>query len=311
MRNELIVSNPTTSSKQFTVRRYNSRGSVVRTSDLSIPAMGSFMVPFEKSDEKSPENGIQEVAPHDESAPYIAVMVRSGVQQLTSPRTNGRFIHMNYAQSSSGDTIFARVRHLPAPRAVQYVEVANVTAQVVNVRIKRVGQTGDARPTIPLLLVPYETRKLRLSRLLARYDEGVAEISSDTPDSVLVNSVMKHYRNDNRLLSMKSLLIQETFGDLMYGTYSARKNLRSVVKVSNLGLTNNPTSVTCYANDGNVRSYQLNLTPGKLEEVNMRECFGDSSTGIFEVNSTLTGSLVADVLRFRRREEITIPQRLR
>jgi hypothetical protein len=311
MRNELIISNPTASSQQFTVRRYNSRGTGVRTSSFSIPAMGSYMIPFDKADEISPQNGIQEVEPHDVLAPYIAIMVRSGVQQLLSPRSNGRFIHMNYAQSGSGDTLFTRVRHLPVPRAIQYVELANVTAQPVSIQVRRIGQAGHVRPTIPLSLAPYETRKLRLSRLLSRYDEGVAEISTDTPNSILVTSVMKHYRGDNRLLSMKSNLVEETFGDLLYGTYSARKDLRSILKVSNLAAQSNATSVTCYAEDGNVRSYQLALEPGNLEEVNMKECFGGNTTGIFEVSSSLTGSLVADLLRFRRREEITLPQRLR
>jgi hypothetical protein len=311
LRNDLFVANPTQSQQSFTVRRYLSNGTPGKTWRFTLPAMGSYMIPFIATDELAPQNGIQEVISDDPQAPYIAVMIRSGEQQLLSPRRTGRFIHMNYTDVGSGTTRFARVRYLPPRNAVQYAEIANVSAQQAHLRIKRVGNSGAVRPIIPLRLAPYETRKIRLSRLLDKYEEGVAEISSDTPDSILVNTVVKHYRSDNKLLSMKNMPIRESFGDLAYGAFSNQRTTKSKLKVSNLGFSSESATVACYAHDRLIDIRQLTLRAGQLEEVDLNACFGGNSTGLIEVNSSSPGTVVADLLRFRALEEINLTQRLR
>jgi hypothetical protein len=311
LRNDLVVANPSQIPQSFTVRRYRSTGTLTKTWRFTLPPMGSYMVPFIEADETTPQNGIQEVEPDDIRAPYVAVMVRSGEQQHLTPRKKGRFIYMNYTESGAGNTRFARVRYLAQRRAIQYAEVANITGAAVNARIKRIGSSGKAKPTIPLHLAPYETRKVRLSRLLEKFEEGVAEISSDTPDSLMVATVMKHYRPDNKLLSMKSLPIKETFGDSVYGSYSSQRRTNSVLKISNLGLDTGSATVMCYSNDLLIDAQTLSLAPGQLREVYLPKCFNGTSSGVVEVNSSKPGTMVVDLLRFRSREDIHLAQRLR
>ncbi|MFN5062579.1 MAG: Ig-like domain-containing protein [Pseudomonadota bacterium] len=311
MRNELLVSNVSSSPQSFTVRRYLSNGSLSKTLRFTIPAKGSYMVPFIRSEENIPQNGIQEVEPDNAQAPYLAVMIRTGAQSPHLSDKNREFTFMNYAEVGSAGTRFARVRYLPKKTAVQYAEIANVTSQPLNVRIKRIGRTGKARPTIPLLLSPHETRKIRLSRLLDRYEEGVAEISSDASGSIIIANVTKHYRADKSLLSVKSLAVQETFGDLAYGSYSRRQGLDSILKVTNLGVSSGSLTVACYANSQLIDATQLSLQPGRIKQIGLAKCFKNASNGTIEVNSSNPGSFVIDQLRYRAEQEISLGQRLR
>jgi hypothetical protein len=311
LRNELLVANPTQSQKSFTVRRYLSRGTPGKMWRVTVPAMGSSMIPFTAADERAPQNGIQEIEPDDPQSPYIAIMTRSGEQQQLAPNKTSRFINMNYTDVGSGFTRFARVRYLPARNSIQYAEIANVTDKQVNVRIKRIAPSGAVRPVIPLLLAPYETRKIRLSRLLKKYEEGVAEVSSDVPDSILMNTIAKHYRSNNKLLSMKSSAITETFGDLAYGVFSNGRTFHSKLKVSNLSSSTESATVACYARDQLVDAQRMKLRAGQLKEIDLHACFEGHSSGIVEVNSSAPGTVVVDLLRFRTSDEINLTQRLR
>ncbi len=303
--NELFIGNPTATPKGFTVRRYLSNGALSATWRLTVSSMGSYKLPTLESDQSTPQNGIHEIEPDDMQSPYIAIQMRRGSQNGT------RFIYMSHSETGFGATRFARVRYLNHKNAVQYAEIANVSDQPINLRIKRISRTGETRPTIPLLLNVHETRKLRISRLLERYSEGVAEISSDRPDSIIVTSVIKHYRPDNRLLSMKSTPIQELFGDLVYGAYNTRDLNKSLLKISNMNQDPASATVMCYAKKELINAQEIQLRPGRMAEINLAQCFLDAQRGTVEVNSSAPGSMVVDLLKFREAEGITLDQRLR
>lgn len=311
MRNDLLISNLASSEKRFTVRRYRSNTALSKSEVVVIPPRGSARVQFPLDEEEAQENGIQEIEPEDPSAPYTAVLMRSGEQQLRPPYKTGKFVFMDYARAGGSKNLFARVRYLPKRFAVQYLEIANVASRGANVRVARVNRRGRVRPAISIYLNPRETRKLRVSRLLDPYQEGMAHISSDVPDSVIVNSIMKHYRGDKKLLSIKALSIRETFGDTLYGMHQRMGKTKTLLKLTNVDTKEIQGSVTCYQNSQPVDAQQYSLKPGEQEELVLQKCFNGGAGGIVEVNTSRPGAVVADTLLFRKREDINLPGRLR
>jgi hypothetical protein len=295
----------------FTVKRFSSRGALIRSLSFSVPALGSFQIPFDEQAENLALNGVEEIEPNDPTARYLAVMIRSGSLASESKNYNNIFIQANYSESGFGQTFFARVRDVARRYAVQYLEITNISPRQANVRIKRIDTKGRARPTIPLLLQPLQTRRIRLSRILERYEEGVAEITSDVNGSLLMNSVIKHYRSYQKLASMKSSPIQGSYGDLTYGSYDASRGTQSILKVSNLSSGTNSGTASCYSKSTLLDSIQLTFRPGELKEIDLRKCFGRSSAGVIELNSATPGTLVADLIRFKNSEDISLRERMR
>jgi hypothetical protein len=218
---------------------------------------------------------------------------------------------MDYARAGGSKNHFARVRYLPKRVAVQYVEIANVSTQGANVQVARVNRRGKIRPSISIYLKPKETRKLRLSRLLERYQEGMAHISSDMPDSIIVNSIIKHYRLDKKLLSIKALSIRETFGDTIYSIYQRLGRTRTLLKLTNVDGQEVQGSVMCYHDSQLQDAQQYTLKPGGQTELLLEKCFNRALGGVVEVNASRPGAVVADTIRFRKSEEINLPGRLR
>lgn len=311
MLNELLISNLANVEKRFTVRRYRSNAAVSKSESVLIPARGSAIVRFPVEEERAQENGIQEILPADMGAPYTAVLIRRGEQQLQTPHKTGGFLFMDYARAGGNQNQFASVRYLPKRFAVQYAEISNISSVGANVKITRLSQRGRIRPTISIYLQPKETRKVRLSRLLENYREGMAQISSDVPNSIIVNSIMKHYRGDKKLLSIKALSIRETFGDTMYGIYERIGKTKSLLKLTNIDAQEAQGSVTCYARSQPIDVQQYRLKPGEQRTVSLERCFSSVQKGVIEVNSSQPGAIVADTLLFRRNEDIHLPGRLR
>jgi hypothetical protein len=223
----------------------------------------------------------------------------------------GGFLWMEYARAGGSANQFARVQYLPSRFAVQYAEIANVSSIGTNIRIARIGKGGKARPTISTFLRPKETRKMRLSRLLDRYTEGVANISSDIPHSIIINSIVKHYRGDKKLLSMKAQTIKETFGDTMYGIYRPGKRNKTILKLTNMGTSTVEGSITCYVQSQAADVARYSLKPGELYHLPLAKCFRRAAEGVLEVNASTPGAIVADTLTYRKREDIHLPRRLR
>jgi hypothetical protein len=311
MRNDLLISNLSSSEKRFTIRRYRSNAALSKAQVVTIPGYGTTKIEFPIEGEESQENGFQEIQPDDPSSPYTAVIMRRGEQQLRPPHKTGNFLFMDYARSGGNQNLFARVQYLPKRFAVQYIEVANVSNVGANVRIARLNKRGRIRPTISIFLKPKETRKVRVSRLLELYQEGIAQISSDVPNSIIVNSIMKHYRGDRKLLSMKSLSIRETFGDSLYGIYQRVGRTRTLLKITNVDTQEVQGSITCYQDSQPLDVQPFSLRPGSQNELMLRKCLADGTRGVVEVNTSRPGSITADTLIFRRRDDVHLPGRFR
>jgi hypothetical protein len=149
-----------------------------------------------------------------------------------------------------------------------------------------------------------------MNRIRGAKQEAVIQITSDVPNSIIVNSVMKHYRRDKKLLSIKALAIEQTFGDSLFGMYQRGEKTRSVLKLTNAGSAPVTGSITCYehSNVSEVREYSLR--PGDVSRITLDRCFSGDK-GVVEVNSSEPGAIVADTLLFRRTESIHLPGRLR
>jgi len=309
MRNDLFLSNLSPIAKNFTVRRYNTAGALVKTVAVTLPGLGTTQVRFPNGDEQPEENGIQEIEPLDISAPYIAVLARHGQQRPVN--ASGTFLFMEHARTGGSSNYFARVRHLPKRFAIQYVEISNTTSRGANVRVARMNRNGRVLPTIPLYLKPKQTRRLRLSRLLDAYQEGITHISSDVPNSLVVNSIIKHFRGDKRLLSMKALSIEETIGDTIFGMYRLIGKSNTALKLTNVHSENVMGSVTCYRGSQAMEAVPYQLRPGEQEELSLEGCFGGARRGVVEVNASHPGSIVAETSLYRKLEGIHLPGRLR
>jgi hypothetical protein len=310
-RNDLLIANPNNQAISFTVIRYAANGKPLKTVSFTVSAFGTYQVPFTEADEFLPVSGMEEIRPSDTNARYIAVKIRTGISPSESGQETVRFMQSNFSDSGFGNTFFARVRYLSIKKAVQFMEVSNISSRVAKVWVKRIDTAGRGRPVIPMSLRPKQTRRIRLSRLLEKYDEGVAEITSDVNSALMINLVMKYYRPYNELISMKSSAIHETYGDLIYGTYDSSRAMRSILKISNLGKAPTAATVSCYTNSTLLNSIQMNLKPGRLSEIELRPCFQGMPNGTVEINSNAAGTIVADILRFRKSEDINLRERLR
>ncbi len=310
-RNDLTIGNPNATPLSFTVRRYAGNGALHRSLTFTVPAFGTFQVPFDERSEKIFISGIEEIEPSDPNTRYVALMIKSGTSELDSRGTKSRFIQINHSETGFGSTFFSRVREDSRRHALQYMEITNIASRQANVRIKRIDSKGRVRPTIPLLLISRQTRRIRIARLLENYDEGVAEITSDVPSSLMMNSVIKYYRRYQTMVSMKSSPIKETYGDLIYGNYDTSRGTRSILKISNLSSSPNTATVSCYSKSNLIDSFQLNLKPSELKQLDPKKCFGKATSGVIEINSAIPGTIVADLIRFRTREEISVRERLR
>lgn len=309
MRNDLFLSNLSPAEKSFTIRRYNTAGTLVKTVAITLAGFGTTQVQFPYGDEQPEENGIQEIEPLDISAPYVAVLARHGEQRPV--HASGAFLFMEHARTGGSSNYFARVRYLPKRVAVQYVEISNTTSRGANVRVSRMNRNGRVLPTIPLFLKPKQTRRLRLSRLLDAYQEGITHISSDIPNALVVNSIIKHFRGDKKLLSMKALSIEETIGDTIFGMYRLIGKSNTALKLINVHSENVTGSVTCYRGSKEIDAMPYHLRPGEQEEISLENCFGGARRGVVEVNASHPGAIIAETSLYRTLEGIHLPSRLR
>jgi hypothetical protein len=294
LKNELIIANLRESEEIFTINRYRSDSTLVGTRVVVIPSQGVKSVEFDDSLANEPLNGIDVIVPGSQSTPYIAVRRRS-------PSKATSFSSLEPVVNSGASTLFGRVQYFPSKQAVQYAEIANISDALTEVTITRYSRSGKARPAISLALQPRETRKIRLSRVLRRYKEGSLEIISSTPNALVVNSVVKHYAQDETLRQIHFTPLRESYGDLLFGNVSTTVAPRSVLKVSNTSSVQQTATVSCFHNGEIVRSTVYSLRPRSFRSLNLTFCANGDEPAVLEVNGSDSGVVVADIIHYTKR----------
>ena len=228
----------------------------------------------------------------------MATLFRHGKQTRFKGVRVGAFLTLDTLREGSPREQFARVQYIPSRRVIQYAEIANTGPNPINIRLTRVGDRGERQPSIPLHLKPKETRRIRLSRLLAKYEEGVLEVSGDSNGAALIQNVIKQYKPNRELISTRNQVVSELFGDLRYDSYDPHAG--TPARLSLVSVSDEPTQVTlsCFGTTGQIGGESISLAPRQRSTVPLEGCFADAPKGFVEVNSSRPGAILSELSPF-------------
>lgn len=297
LRNVLLLANLEQSTKSFVITRFDRTGGALEQEFVSIEPFATIS---RRIADGVPEqaNGLVEVIATDPSAKYVATLFRHGKHTRFKGVRAGAFLTLDTLREGSPREQFTRVQYMPSRRVIQYAEIANTGANPINIRLTRVGDRGERQPSIPLHLKPKETRRIRLSRLLAKYEEGVLEVSGDTNGAVLIQNVIKQYKPNRELISTRNQIVSELFGDLRYDSYNPRAGTPSDLSLANVSDESTQVTLSCFGAAGQIGGESLSLAPRQRATVPLHGCFADTRTGFVEVNSSRSGSILSELSPF-------------
>jgi hypothetical protein len=297
LRNVLLLANLEQSARSFVITRFDRGGSAREREFVSVEPFATLSrrvadgVPGQA-------NGLVEVIATDPSAKYVATLFRHGKQTRFKGVRVGAFLTLDTLREGSPREQFARVQYIPSRRVIQYAEIANTGPNPINIRLTRVGDRGERQPSIPLHLKPKETRRIRLSRLLAKYEEGVLEVSGDSNGAALIQNVIKQYKPNRELISTRNQVVSELFGDLRYDSYDPHAG--TPARLSLVSVSDEPTQVTlsCFGTTGQIGGESISLAPRQRSTVPLEGCFADAPKGFVEVNSSRPGAILSELSPF-------------
>jgi hypothetical protein len=297
LRNVLLLANLEQSPRSFVITSFDRDGSPQQQEFVSVAPRATLSRRIADG-VPNQANGLIEVVATDPSAKYVATLFRHGKRTRFRGMPAGAFLTLDSLRDGSPREQFTRVQYIPSRRVIQYAEIANTGANPINIRLTRIGAHGERQPSIPLHLKSKETRRIRLSRLLAKYEEGILEVSGDSNGAVLIQNVIKQYKPNRELISTRNQIVSELFGDLRYESYNPDAGTPS--KLSLASISDEPTQVTlsCFGTTGQVGGQSISLRPRQRSTAQLGGCFADTPNGFIEVNSSRPGAVLSELSPF-------------
>lgn len=225
--NWLTIANLSSTSKSFTVKKYNQSGALLAQEGVTLGAWerrdidGGHVVPGASN------VGLIQVAPQSAS-PYLAELLRYGYS------SSGGLDFAFPLNSHTGETSEFSVPLSTTASAQDWLEVANVSSSTSQVSLTIRNASGGVALQTTLNLAAREQQHININAILGDGAIGRAFLTPISGKSTIANS-MHYFRNSSSgsILSMYGAEGRAASSDTILGSYNLFLNMHSFLKLSN------------------------------------------------------------------------------
>ncbi|MDD2943769.1 MAG: carboxypeptidase regulatory-like domain-containing protein, partial [bacterium] len=291
-----------TSSRKFTVKRYDMNGTYVRSERVSVPPLGRIDVDGGHVNPGPDSVGTNIIAPDSPNAPYLANLVRYA--------EGSNFDAFDYAMTLPAEGGFPRAAHLPISvelAATNYLEVANILDKNVNITLTYTDSDGYNVGKHTIKFPPLTQRHFPTAGMLLDTQSGFVKLESDIPGSILAQSVFYHHDMDNRSIQTAyASPAREIFGEKLYTTYNTFLNMKNYLRLMNIA--SEESLITYSFPDGASRANsaatgdEIRMPKNSSVILNLASPLRDRSIdsyGLVSIDTNLPGSIAAELIRYR------------
>jgi hypothetical protein len=320
--NALLIGNVSEQAASFTVTYRRAGGAEYKTRRVTIAAYGTARTVLGDLKERSSISGLVQIVPDDPTVEYVAVMRRYGYSIVENKKTKalekGRSVYVmsEHARLPDGGRFAARFEYATPLDSKNFLEFANTNGKAVGVTITHTGievkrsrqrdrkgkkippKLVSKRTSIRVSVPPLGTRRVEFSKFIKGAREGTIVVVSDDSNALISNVVTHSFTSKRLLRGSKLSVLSPSYGDEFNGFYESAPP--SSIMISNMSTGRVTATVNCFVNGGLVNSVPYNISPARSVSSKLAGCFGGSSVGSVQVNSSKIGALGVDRIEFRR-----------
>ncbi|MDD2943085.1 MAG: SBBP repeat-containing protein [bacterium] len=301
--NWLTIANLDSSrARGFTVKRYNISGELVATERVVVPSMARRDIDGGHVSPGANNVGTNIIIPDNNNAAYLANLVRYA--------EGSNFNSFDYAFTLPATTGATETLYAPISlnsRGENYVEVANMLDEEVNVTLRFVDSEGFVIAENTVAFPQYSQRHFPMNGILSEAGNGYVSLTTDKPGALLAQSLFYHRDYSNRsietgyALSAKIKASREA-----YTTYNFYLNMDNQLRITNLEEHEVIVTYTNLADTSGIPSRGIEVVMPPLGTAIMplytdeRGHHPKDTYGLLALDATGDDGFVADLIRYRR-----------
>ncbi len=307
--NWLQLINLSSMAKEYTVTLYDLTGMQLRSSVVTL-------APFERRDfSAGHEQGrgvyLNEIVPSENDASYLAGVTRYGANTVPGAATSSfQFAVSQDSVPGASNTRYVLASNLKERGSFEqlnWIELANTSATAINVEAVFYGENGASLTSRSFTLAPKSQNHLLASRFLLENTLGSVAVTTDTNDSLLVQSSV--YTRDDRSLDLETVYLVPSSGPVqspLYGSFNRFLDMENELVVVNISNESRTLAIRLRAEGEQIseNSTRPNLFTVTRFNLNDEITFGtDNDTfGTVELDAGDTNTnFIAYLLRSRRK----------
>jgi len=296
-----LVNLDSSSARNFTVKRYDQSGNLLREDTYAIPANGRTDIEGGHVLPGPGTVGLHIIQPENASFPYMAQLYRySGNAGPGGVPTKYSFAFPLLARAGSGEVQYAPIS--TSAGAENWLEVANVLSQPVSMVLQYYNQAGALLRQDNVIVPPHAQQHFFAGALLRSGESGSVHIIPNTANA-LIGQSMYYFRNaSGSITAMYGSGMREASGKDFFGSYNLFLNMINALRISNTLPGSNPITLTVYSDTGAPNTRVIELQPHQTIDLSIQDPqYGThlNSYGQIAVSTDQTDSLLLEVVRAR------------
>jgi trypsin len=296
--NWLSVVNLAGTSKNFNVAKYDSAGSLLGSSGVSIGA--STRLDLEGGHQNpGPSNvGLIRISPSDSSGPYLAQLMRYGYG------AGGAFEFAFPLIAKPGSTTIEAVPLGSTFLAQNWLEVINVGSAANDVRVNIYNVSGSLVNSQTLSIPAHGQTHLNVNQILGDQALGSATLVSLSGQPMTAESMFYYRATSGSISSMYGSQSRAAVGTAATGSYNLYLGMSNYLKLVNPNSSATSANLTITSSAASGSSRTVNLAAFETKELSLHDTstYGTASDSYGSVVVTPTSPslpLVHEVLRLR------------
>lgn len=235
---------------------------------------------------------------------------------------NVRYIYDNPSGASSFDSAFqleglvgsgeVLVAPLDTENSSSILEMANVSLASQSIRVKIYNLAGEQLHDASYSLASYSSYHLIVDTIL-NGQKGIVVIQGDTTEGVIA-VVMQYGRTASQGINyMYGLALKQPLGDVLRGSYNTflEQGCRLQVVSDSESAQEVTLSMTRYDGTVVVEGMPLELSAHGLGELNLCDYDSENNYGVVTVQSEMSNTITASVIRYGNHDDYRFPTPLR
>ena len=249
--------------------------------------------------------GLIEIIPEDTDAPYLAHLSRYALPVPELGDDSFQFAITEAAMDGNDRDRFLAVSNLN--NSSNWVEAINVSDRVINVDLELFDQNGISVEVGSFRLAPYAQLHFDAGNTLAPNATGLVRLK--TSGKILAKSLF-YFRDveSRRVLAAYNAPAREAFGMQYVGSYNLfldQMNWLRIANVTDESVTASYSFASADCADEPAR--EIFLRPRTRFDILLTEdnvdCLKANTNGVLNIETDMTGSILAEVLRVRLKED--------
>jgi len=301
--NWLSLVNLSSSSKTFTIRRYNVNGSQLDSSTITLAAKQR--VDIEGGHELPGPGyvGLHSITPNDSTAPYIAFLTRYGLDAAPGQvASNTNFAFPLLAKAGNGETMVVPLT--TTVNAQNWLELVNTRNDSTSVTVNFYRNNGTLMATETANLAAKAQVHYEVNSRLGNDSIGFAKIIPTEANSIISQS-MVYVRNSatGSINAMYGSQAREALTNSIYGTYNLNLNMYNWLKLINPTGTALSVLVTVYTPSNGTHANTIVIPANGSSDLGIHEAesFGTAPNtyGVLQIDIPGGRTLFSELLRLR------------